>query len=243
MTVRRARGVAAARSRPMHEQAPSLTGSIRPSATATTASTWIAGSPRSWRSSTRRGSRAAAGDGPRRPSRQPAALAGTDADQHGRRRLWAAVRHRIPAGRGRRPGRADAPAATGVAALAAAAEGIASLGKATAGEKTMLDALLPAVDAARAAIAAVTWGGRGARGGEAAAAGARQRSRCSRPRAGRHISASAASATRILARRRRHCCLRRWPTSPAAVPLTSAAGSPSSSRDRYAAHQSNRART
>jgi dihydroxyacetone kinase-like protein len=41
-----------------------------------------------------------------------------------------------------------------VAALDAAATGVATLGKSTAGEKTMLDALIPAVAAARAALAA-----------------------------------------------------------------------------------------
>jgi len=41
-----------------------------------------------------------------------------------------------------------------VAALDAAIVGIGALGKATAGEKTMLDALFPALDAARAAVAA-----------------------------------------------------------------------------------------
>ena len=70
-------------------------------------------------------------------------------------------------------GRATLDAATGVAALAAAVEGIASLGKATAGDKTMLDALLPAVDAARAAVAAGLGGAAAVRAAaEAAAAGA-----------------------------------------------------------------------
>jgi len=51
----------------------------------------------------------------------------------------------IAAGNGR-------PAETIVAALEAAAGGVASLGKASPGEKTMLDALVPAAQAARAAI-------------------------------------------------------------------------------------------
>ena len=51
----------------------------------------------------------------------------------------------ISAGNGR-------PAETIVAALEAAAGGVASLGKASPGEKTMLDALVPAAQAARAAI-------------------------------------------------------------------------------------------
>jgi dihydroxyacetone kinase-like protein len=51
----------------------------------------------------------------------------------------------IAAGNGR-------PAEAIVAALEAAAGGVASLGKAAPGEKTMLDALVPAAQAARAAI-------------------------------------------------------------------------------------------
>jgi dihydroxyacetone kinase-like protein len=51
----------------------------------------------------------------------------------------------IAAGNGR-------PAETIVAALEAAAGGVASLGKASPGEKTMLDALVPAAQAARAAV-------------------------------------------------------------------------------------------
>ena len=50
--------------------------------------------------------------------------------------------------------RPELSAADGVAALEAAIGGIAGLGKATTGEKTMLDALTPALEAARAAIAA-----------------------------------------------------------------------------------------
>jgi len=46
----------------------------------------------------------------------------------------------------------DSGAAAYVAALEAAATGIGALGKSTTGEKTMLDALVPAVDAARAAL-------------------------------------------------------------------------------------------
>jgi phosphoenolpyruvate---glycerone phosphotransferase subunit DhaL len=46
----------------------------------------------------------------------------------------------------------SSPAAALVAALDAAAAGIAGLGKATEGEKTMLDALFPAARAARAAL-------------------------------------------------------------------------------------------
>jgi dihydroxyacetone kinase-like protein len=49
--------------------------------------------------------------------------------------------------------------ALAVAALEAAIAGIQQLGKATPGEKTMLDALVPAVDAGRAAVAS---GGDGA---------------------------------------------------------------------------------
>jgi phosphoenolpyruvate---glycerone phosphotransferase subunit DhaL len=50
--------------------------------------------------------------------------------------------------------RPELSAADGVAALEAAIGGIAGLGKATTGEKTMLDALTPALEAARAAVAA-----------------------------------------------------------------------------------------
>jgi dihydroxyacetone kinase-like protein len=49
--------------------------------------------------------------------------------------------------------RSELSAADGVAALEAAIGGIAGLGKATIGEKTMLDALTPALEAARAALA------------------------------------------------------------------------------------------
>jgi dihydroxyacetone kinase-like protein len=56
------------------------------------------------------------------------------------------------------PDVADGPAI--LVALEAAATGIGTLGKSTTGEKTMLDALVPAVEAARAVVAA---------GGDAAA--------------------------------------------------------------------------
>jgi len=48
---------------------------------------------------------------------------------------------------------AEASVADTVAAMKAAADGIASLGRSTTGEKTMLDALVPAVTAAEAALA------------------------------------------------------------------------------------------
>jgi phosphoenolpyruvate---glycerone phosphotransferase subunit DhaL len=52
-------------------------------------------------------------------------------------------------------GRAESPSvADTVAALKAAADGIGSLGRSTTGEKTMLDALVPAVTAAQAALEA-----------------------------------------------------------------------------------------
>jgi phosphoenolpyruvate---glycerone phosphotransferase subunit DhaL len=44
------------------------------------------------------------------------------------------------------------PGARLVAALSAAAEGVAALGRSTTGEKTMLDALVPAAEAARAGL-------------------------------------------------------------------------------------------
>jgi dihydroxyacetone kinase-like protein len=49
--------------------------------------------------------------------------------------------------------------AVGVAALDAAIAGIQQLGKATTGEKTMLDALVPALEAGRAAVAAAECDG------------------------------------------------------------------------------------
>jgi len=52
------------------------------------------------------------------------------------------------------PGAGDSSAAAVVAALEAAATGIAGLGKASTGEKTMLDAIVPAATAARAALEA-----------------------------------------------------------------------------------------
>jgi dihydroxyacetone kinase-like protein len=60
--------------------------------------------------------------------------------------------------------RADLQPADAVTALEAAVAGIVTLGKATTGEKTMLDALVPALDAARAAVQA------GASGHDAAVA-------------------------------------------------------------------------
>ena len=70
-------------------------------------------------------------------------------------------------------GKADVSADDAVAAFAAATEGISGLGKATVGEKTMLDALVPAVAAARAAIDAGGDGGAAlAAAADAAEAGA-----------------------------------------------------------------------
>ena len=77
-----------------------------------------------------------------------------DAHHHRRRRGRAALRHGAHAGR-RRPSlrRSDGEAgAAFVAALEAAIAGIQALGKATTGEKTMLDALVPGRDAGRAAL-------------------------------------------------------------------------------------------
>jgi dihydroxyacetone kinase-like protein len=51
-------------------------------------------------------------------------------------------------------GRTEIDIAAGVAALGAAIDGVSALGKAVAGDKTMLDALLPAYEAASAAVAA-----------------------------------------------------------------------------------------
>jgi dihydroxyacetone kinase-like protein len=69
--------------------------------------------------------------------------------------------------------RAIEPGACGgallVGALEAAIEGIAALGKATTGEKTMLDALVPAVEAARTALSGGDDGAGVARGAAEAA--------------------------------------------------------------------------
>ena len=102
----------------------------------------------------------------------------------------------------------DAPAFA--AALRAGLDGVVARGKAEAGDKTMFDALAPAVDALDAALA----GGAGA--GRGAGAPPRRpprpagtpRSRCWPARAAPATSASAASATRTPARRRRRCCSR-----------------------------------
>ena len=103
-----------------------------------------------------------------------------------------------------------------VALLEAALEGITARGKATPGEKTMVDAWQPAVDAAVAAA------GNGASTTEVLAGGSWRRgtghrrtpSRCSRPRAGPATSASGASVIRTRARPPRSCsCVRQWPPS------------------------------
>ncbi len=67
-----------------------------------------------------------------------------------------AVRHGVHArrrARSPRRTRSRRPAEVVLAALEAAIGGIQSLGKATTGEKTMLDALVPALDAGRKAVA------------------------------------------------------------------------------------------
>ena len=100
------------------------------------------------------------------------------------------------------------------AALRAGLDGVVARGKAEAGDKTMFDALAPAVDALDAAL-----GGR--RRSPTALAGRatpppsrprRDHRRCWPARAGPAISASAASATRTPARPRSPCCCRRRPT-------------------------------
>ena len=91
-----------------------------------------------------------------------------------------------------------------VDALAAGLAGVVELGAAEPGDKTMVDALGPAIDALRDGIE----GGATLEDAIAAAADAAERGRarpcrCRRARAGRPISASAPSATRIPARPRR----------------------------------------
>ena len=152
--------------------------------------------------------RARAGDAP--ANRRP------DPDQHGRWRVRPAVRHGLHAGRRRhrrrRPG--PRPAQLVWRPSRPRSAGIQSLGKATTGEKTMLDALIPALEAGRAALRRRRRPqGRTPAMADAAEAGAAPRSRCSRRRVARRISASAASATRTRARRRRRCSCAPSPTS------------------------------
>ena len=76
-----------------------------------------------------------------------------DADLDRRRRLRAALRHGVPQGRPRPSVRPDGETAAAVrGGLEAAAAGVSTLGKSTTGEKTMLDALVPAATAARRAL-------------------------------------------------------------------------------------------
>ena len=92
-------------------------------------------------------------------------------------------------------------------ALRAGVEGVVQRGRAEAGDKTMFDALAPALDALDAALAS---GGRARRRtGRTPPSppkrAATQPNRWSRARAGPATSGSAASVTRIRARRRRRC--------------------------------------
>ena len=81
----------------------------------------------------------------------------------------------------------DIDAADGVAALEAAIAGIIGLGKGTVGDKTMLDALVPAQEAAAAALAA---GATGAEVARAAADGAEAGARSTIPLVARKGRAS-----------------------------------------------------
>ncbi len=105
----------------------------------------------------------------------------------------------------------DGPAL--LAALRAGLDGIVARGKAEAGDKTMYDALAPALDAFEAALGSGADVGRGrrARPPTLRPRGATPPSRCSPSRGGPAISASAASATSTPAPRRRRCC---WAPSP-----------------------------
>ena len=128
-----------------------------------------------------------------------------DAGEHGRRRQRTAVRHALPAhGRRRRvtPSRSTRPRSPPRCAPGSRAS--SRVGRAEAGDKTMFDALAPACDALDAALA--DGCGIGRRRWRLPPrpprrAGTRP-SRCSRARAARRTSASAASVTRTRARRR-----------------------------------------
>ena len=92
-------------------------------------------------------------------------------------------------------------------ALRAGVEGVVQRGRAEAGDKTMFDALAPALDALDAALGVRGRAGRrrcGRRPPPPKRAGT-QPNRWWRARAGPATSASAASVTRIRARRRRQC--------------------------------------
>ena len=92
-----------------------------------------------------------------------------------------------------------APPETFAKALRAGLEGIVARGKAEAGDKTMFDALAPAVDALDGALAEVEASRRcSGRRRPRPTWAATRRSRCTRVRGGPVTSASAASATRTL---------------------------------------------
>ena len=95
-----------------------------------------------------------------------------------------------------------------VDALDAAVTGIQGLGKATAGEKTMLDCLMPAADAGRAALdrAATDAAPSAGRWPMRPKPGRSPRSRCSPPRVARPIWVSGPSATRTPVPRPPRCC-------------------------------------
>ena len=100
------------------------------------------------------------------------------------------------------------------AALRAGLDGVVARGKAEPGDKTMYDALAPAVDALDAALAERADAGRRAAAAPAPrpTRAATRPSRCWPARAGPATSASAASATRTRARPASRCCCRRPPS-------------------------------
>jgi dihydroxyacetone kinase-like protein len=103
-----------------------------------------------------------------------------------------------------------APEALG-AALLAALEGVQGLGAAAEGDKTMVDALAPAVRAYQHAWTRARASRTAAQAAAAAAEkGAEAPSRCRRSRAGPATSGPAASGTRTRAPPRRRCCCTRW---------------------------------
>ena len=107
---------------------------------------------------------------------------------------------------------AEVDDATFAAALRAGLDGIVRLGKAEEGDKTMVDAWLPALAALDAALGSgSTLADAAAEAAKAAAAGTRGDDPDAGPQGPRvATSARARSATRTRARRRARCCSPRW---------------------------------
>ena len=92
-------------------------------------------------------------------------------------------------------GNPDPSGADVIAALRAAIEGIKQRGNTDLGDKTLLDALVPAVDELEAGARRGRAGRAGARGGEGARRAPRRRRACS-PSAGARPTPASAAATR-----------------------------------------------